>query len=109
MPDPGCGTSRGSLPPLERDAFVGLLASARATMNEISRRDMLLGILARKSITARQYTTLLALFQNDLLMMDVARTGARVLVNPSDALGYGAQIQNTILRQDYINLLAAQQ
>ena len=106
--DPGCMQSRGGRWPMDADSFQGFLAATKGSFSDFSRRDMIIDVLSKNVVTARQFTTLLAGFNNDLVMMDVVRAGAVSVVDPMRALGYAARIRNEFTREEYTKILTSQ-
>lgn len=107
-PDPGCSAARNGRWPADRDTFRGLVESLRATPNELSRQEMVMSFLDGNAVTARQFGMLLDLFPNELLRLDIARQRAGSVVDPSRAIGYGPHIANSILRQEFVQIMASQ-
>jgi len=106
--DPGCNQPRRGRWAMDRESFDGFLAAVRATDNELTRKDMIIDVLSKNAVTARQFTSLIGGFNNELVMMDVVREGAGSIVDPMRALGFGARIRNSITREEYTQLLSAQ-
>lgn len=108
-PDPGCNQSRDGAYPMDAATYRGLLESARATANEITKSEMIITSLGSQYVTARQFVAFLDLFRNELTKMDVARAAAPKVVDPSRALSYGPRIVNSITRQEFVELIGQQQ
>lgn len=107
--DPGCNTPRNGNLPMLADLYLGIFENLKATRNELVRKDMIVQTLEKQYVTARQFTAILDLFNNELVKMDVARAGAPKLVDPVRAIAYGPKIRNSLTRQEFLTLINEQQ
>ncbi|MBL9037569.1 MAG: DUF4476 domain-containing protein [Archangium sp.] len=106
--DPGCGVARDGRWAMDAASYSGVLASLRGTANELSRAKMCETMVRSQAVTARQLEALLALFNNELTRLDVARAVAPFVVNPHHALGIAATFRNSFSAQEFTELMAAQ-
>jgi hypothetical protein len=106
--DPGCMMQRNGRWAMDAVAWAGVVNSLRATMNEITREDMLHQMVANQGLTAMQLGILLDLFNNEITRLDVAKYCASRVVNPQHAYGLSTKFRNSILGQEYVTVMGAQ-
>lgn len=108
-PDVGCLMTRDGRLPMDGATFQGFLSSMQSNPNEILRQEIAQTMLnGGNYLTAVQFGLVLDLFRNEITRMDVAKRGARRLVNPQHALAYSAKFNNSIYQRDYTQLISAQ-
>jgi len=105
--DPGCRESRDGRFPMPGDAFQGLMGALQGTDSELSKRDMIKSASATNDFTARQFTTMLAIFRSEVTEMEVVKALASHVVDPQRALGYASQLRSSLDREMYVKLLTA--
>jgi len=106
--DPGCVMARDGVLPMDGPTFLGLLQALEATQNELSRQEMCESLFGAHFATAAQLGRILKLFHNEITRLEVAKTAAPRVVNPSHALGLASLWQNSISAQEYTQLMASQ-
>jgi hypothetical protein len=106
--DAGCYESRNGQWAMDRDTWAGLQANVSSTPNELSKRDMIAGMLQNAYVTAQQFMWLLDQFSNELTRMELARTVASHVVDPRRALVYGPRFRNSFTREEFVRLMSQQ-
>ena len=107
--DPACGMSRNGLTVMAPASFNEFVGSLRKTMNEITRHEMATRVFSKMLLSAKQYGIVLDLFTNEITRLEVAKELGGRLANPQSALGFGSKWQNSILGQEYTEMMADQQ
>jgi len=106
--DVGCSMQRNGRWAMDAMAWNGLVVALRGTMNEITREQMMQQMLSNQGLTAMQLGMLLDLFNNEITRLDVAKYCASRVVNPQHAYGLTTKWQNSILGQEFVQVMAAQ-
>lgn len=106
--DPGCGLSRNGRWAMDAATYQGFMQSLRANANEFGKESICTTLFANNMLTAAQLGAVLDQFQNELTRMEVAKKAAPVLVNPQHALGFAAKWRNSLIGQEYTQLMASQ-
>ncbi len=102
--DDGCVVARHGHFAMDAVRFQGLRTALSQTNNELVRADLCARALRADYLTARQLDALLGLFENELVRLDLAKTAAPHVVDPSRALELSLRFENELLRQDYLQL-----
>lgn len=87
------------------EKWAALMSTLRATSSEISKRDMLTSSARSNYFTARQLVQALDLFRSEVTLLQVARAMVPHVIDPSNALGYGARMRSNINRERLVKLL----
>lgn len=106
--DIGCTMTRNGRWAVDGTAWPQMLASLRGTMNELVREDNLKSMFGNQGVTAIQMGLLMDLFNNEITRLDVAKFLASRVVNPQHAIGYSSKFQNSLLGQEYLQVLGQQ-
>jgi hypothetical protein len=104
--DPGC-VKRGGRSPMDAGQFAGMMTALKATSNELVKKDMALTMLESSPITARQFGQVIAMFGNELTRMEVVRERAGQLVDPKNALGFASTFNNSLIAQEYVQVISS--
>lgn len=106
--DPGCMMQRNGRWAMDAAAWAGLYASVRNTPNELTRQSMIESAVGNQGLTAAQLGLLMDLFMNELTRLDVAKFCASRVVNPQHAIGFSTKFRNSLLAQDFVNVMGQQ-
>lgn len=106
--DPGCVMARDGVLPMDGPTFLGLVQALEANQNELTRQEMCESLFGSHYATAAQLGRVLKLFQNEITRLEVAKTAAPKVVNPSHALGLASLWKNSISAGEYTELMAGQ-
>ena len=102
--DPGCNTPLKGVLPMLVDRYKPGMAALTSEPNELMRQDMLGSTIGKNTLTARQFKAFLALFENELTRLEVAKKYAPKVVDPDRALDAGATFSNNLVKKEYLAL-----
>jgi hypothetical protein len=106
--DPGCSMSRNGRWAMDALVWAGVYNSLRVQGNEITRQQMAESMIGGNGLTAMQLGLLMDLFNNEITRLDVAKFCASRVVNPQHAFGLSSKFRNSILAQDFVNVMGQQ-
>lgn len=106
--DPGCAVQRSGAWAMDGATFQGFMTALRSTQNELSREQTVGTMFQRNACTALQLSQIMDLFSNELTRLNVGKSAAPHVVDPSHALGFAAKFKNSLLGQEYTQTMAAQ-
>ncbi len=105
--DPGCELRKRGNAPLEADEYRALLKTLKSERGESQRRKLLGVALGKRVLTARQFGSILALFNGESVKLQVAEATLPAVVNPRAALEYSTTFKGSSMKRRYVDLVAA--